>query len=743
VEPNSSNAIQRAPAEKEPSDPAADLRELRRGLLNFGLKLGSGVNKGGRPYQWMIDCRELLLKTAYLKLAAKIIWERIRHFKPDFVAGMTLAANPLTIAVMCQSEREGHRVDGLLIRREAKRDGLKKVVEGPEVWPGARIVLLDDMVHSGETQMAALAALGQGHGTVVAIATLVDCQRSGSQLIRARGLPLEAVFALGELGIAPTPPLDPGLLRWEWKAGPINVKANGIVKSSPSFADGTIVIGSDAGFVSAFATDGKELWRYLVRDTDRGVHSTPLLVRDRVFFAAYDGYLYCVDRNTGRLVWENRLGQWIGSSPAAIGDTGMICVGVEFGEAGGALVAVDADTGAEQWRFAARDYVHGSPVYDAPRRQVIFGANDFTLYAVDLFGKQRWQFVCGGAIKARAAVDEQGRCFAGSFDGSLYALLADSGELLWKRRLGTSVYFTPLVAGPLVIAGGDSHRLVACCRETGEIRWVATAGGAIRGGAAAIGDDRLAFGCNDGSVYLLQRDTGRCVDRYQTGGEIGETPAYADGRIIVSSLDGFLYCFAIDKTRTRAGDNLPTLKHFRLEISSVELSEIGAEIERNKGLWLANTHRQSSISVQRETNNISLRGADLNRNPGCKINDVHECITSANAAVFPTLMHFLEQFAMDQRASLQRAMIVRLQPRGMVYPHIEKGHYYEKRDRYHLVIASKEGSWLCSGGEAVVMKEGELWWFDNKSTHESRNDSDEWRVHVIFDLLPGQMSANC
>ncbi len=38
------------------------------------------------------------------------------------------------------------------------------------------------------------------------------------------------------------------------------------------------------------------------------------------------------------------------------------------------------------------------------------------------------------------------------------------------------------------------------------------------------------------------------------------------------------------------------------------------------------------------------------------------------------------------------------------------------------------------------MQEGELWWFDNKQYHESYNESDDWRIHYIFDLLPADYS---
>jgi outer membrane protein assembly factor BamB len=608
------------------------MEELRRGILNIALKLGSGVDRNSRPYHWMLDCRELLLTGSYLQLAVREIWRRIKPYQPDFVAGMTLAANPLAIALMLESCSDHCSVDALLIRREPKADGLRKRIEGPQVWPGARIVLLDDIVNSGETQRQALEALAQFHANVIAVATLVDFERAGSQLLVARHIPLIALFTLKELGIATQREQSPGRLHWQWKAGPISVQRNGVVKSAPCVSDKTIFIGSDTGFLAAFSLEGEALWRFMVRDNERGVHSSPAVFGDWVVFGAYDGYLYCVNRISGELRWESRIGQWIGLSPAIVASQGIICVGVESGEAGGALVAVEAESGAVRWRFATRQYVHGSPFFDEPREQLIFGANDFTLYCVDLDGRQRWQFITDGEIKARPVVDSDGRCFFGSFDGNVYALDANDGKLLWKRRAGTSVYFTPLLARDLVIFGSDSYRLIACCRTSGTVRWVGTTGSAIRGGAVEIDSQYVAFGSKDGFLYLLDLETCGCVDRFQTGDEIVIAPAYADGQLFISSLDGYLYAFSIGVLLPKAGEGArssgsseagadnalchPMLKHFRLMKNDVDVAPLREELAINETLWLANTNRQSNVKVQRETNNILLRRADLDRNPG-------------------------------------------------------------------------------------------------------------------------------
>jgi hypothetical protein len=85
---------------------------------------------------------------------------------------------------------------------------------------------------------------------------------------------------------------------------------------------------------------------------------------------------------------------------------------------------------------------------------------------------------------------------------------------------------------------------------------------------------------------------------------------------------------------------------------------------------------------------------------------------------------------------------VRLAPKGRVYRHIDEGEYYRIRDRYHLVLHSAAGSLLGAGDEWVRMQPGECWWFNNKAPHEAYNEADDWRIHLIFDILP-HSSRNC
>jgi aspartyl/asparaginyl beta-hydroxylase (cupin superfamily) len=45
---------------------------------------------------------------------------------------------------------------------------------------------------------------------------------------------------------------------------------------------------------------------------------------------------------------------------------------------------------------------------------------------------------------------------------------------------------------------------------------------------------------------------------------------------------------------------------------------------------------------------------------------------------------------------------------------------------------------MVSGGEEIIWKTGEFWWFNNKVVHEAYNKSKYFRVHIIFDVgVPG------
>ncbi|WP_282606119.1 aspartyl/asparaginyl beta-hydroxylase domain-containing protein [Pelagibius sp. Alg239-R121] len=178
------------------------------------------------------------------------------------------------------------------------------------------------------------------------------------------------------------------------------------------------------------------------------------------------------------------------------------------------------------------------------------------------------------------------------------------------------------------------------------------------------------------------------------------------------------------------------MNYFRCITSAIDTLPFLKEIASIEGAWNQSTGRQAKIKVQREARAIPLRGLRKSAINGRKRSDVHESRWTTGSISYPIASRFLRDVARDENSQLGRAKIVCLPAGRRVYPHIDRGEYYLLRNRFHLVLKSAHGSWLKAADEEVRMREGELWWFDNKQVHEAHNDGDQDRIHIIFDLLP-------
>lgn len=159
------------------------------------------------------------------------------------------------------------------------------------------------------------------------------------------------------------------------------------------------------------------------------------------------------------------------------------------------------------------------------------------------------------------------------------------------------------------------------------------------------------------------------------------------------------------------------------------------EIIENSNLWSVDTERQDKIYVQSETQTIYIKKAVVSLAHSLMTCDIHESLVTENAEKFPLIFGWVNRFSEEVGGILGRVLIVRLKPNGRVYRHIDSGEYYRIRERFHLVLQSKFGSIFICEQEKIVMREGELWWFNNKKVHEVINPSDSWRTHLIFDIL--------
>ena len=183
------------------------------------------------------------------------------------------------------------------------------------------------------------------------------------------------------------------------------------------------------------------------------------------------------------------------------------------------------------------------------------------------------------------------------------------------------------------------------------------------------------------------------------------------------------------------------MQYFKRLRQGCDRAPLMAELGSIDGIWAEQTGRQSAVPVQKKALAVPLRGLVKSAQGGRPRRDVHESRWTSGSHRLPLFQEFLKQVAAEEDGVLGRAKIVCLPAGQQVFSHSDRGEYCKVRNRYHFVLKSTQGSWLKAGNEEVRMQEGELWWFDNKAAHEARNDGQEDRIHLVFDLLPRHLET--
>jgi polyvinyl alcohol dehydrogenase (cytochrome) len=341
-------------------------------------------------------------------------------------------------------------------------------------------------------------------------------------------------------------------VRWFFSTG----SGTGAVSASPSVVEGVVYVGSWNGTMYALdAFSGQALWTFDINDPhpeDRngfpGIQSSAAVANGMVYFGGADANVYALDAQTGALVWKTSLGDpatsvegaHVWSSPAVL--NGKVYVGkashLDNPCVRGALVALDAGTGAEVWRFEPLpEHICAT----APQKPCMTDTDCSGSSCVPFMvcrsgsGEQSQSQLCtsdadctmpatcqpplGGAVTSSPAIDvgkgavyvSVGDCVgsgATGFAESLVALDADTGALQWGFTpipagdlqdldfvASPNVFTAPegMVTEPLIGAGNKNGIYYAVDQDTGALVWQQplVAGGFLGGFNASTG---VAFG---------------------------------------------------------------------------------------------------------------------------------------------------------------------------------------------------------------------------------------------------------
>ena len=180
------------------------LRDLVDLIATRALKRGTFRLASGREASFYLDAKQVVLEARGSMLVGRAILERLQALGPlpDAVGGMSIGADPITSAVVTMAGVEGLPLKGFLVRKEPKDHGTKRYVEGP-VEPGQRVVIVEDVVTTAGSSLVAIDRARDFGLVVERVVVVIDRLAGGREALAARGIPLEALVTIRDLGIEP------------------------------------------------------------------------------------------------------------------------------------------------------------------------------------------------------------------------------------------------------------------------------------------------------------------------------------------------------------------------------------------------------------------------------------------------------------------------------------------------------------------------------------------------------------
>jgi orotate phosphoribosyltransferase len=179
-----------------------DLTTLRQKLLDLFCRLayqeGDFVLSSGQRSSYYINGKQVTLHPQGALAMARLLLP-ILPDDTEAVAGLTLGADPIVSAVSVVSVYENKPIPALIIRKETKGHGTMAYIEGPSLPQGAKVVVLEDVVTTGQSALKAVERLQAAGYTVDRVISLIDRLQGGGALYESAGLQFEALFTIQDL----------------------------------------------------------------------------------------------------------------------------------------------------------------------------------------------------------------------------------------------------------------------------------------------------------------------------------------------------------------------------------------------------------------------------------------------------------------------------------------------------------------------------------------------------------------
>lgn len=175
---------------------------LLKMILEKSYREGDFTLTSGQKSSFYIDLKPTILHPIGAKAIGELAMEWMKSKQLNFqgVGGLTLGADPLVMSISRGALDVGVVMPASMIRKEPKKHGTSRFIEGIENFPKAsNILVVEDVVTTGTSAKKAIEILRAEGFSVTHVLSIVDREAGGTAVFQALGVELHSFFTISEI----------------------------------------------------------------------------------------------------------------------------------------------------------------------------------------------------------------------------------------------------------------------------------------------------------------------------------------------------------------------------------------------------------------------------------------------------------------------------------------------------------------------------------------------------------------
>lgn len=150
-------------------------------LREHALVIGEVTLTSGRTAQYYVDAKRAILLPEGFRALGELVAAEAERIGATAVGGLTMGADP----VACAALAAGAPVKAFFVRKDRKQHGLQRWIEGPELDPGERCLVVEDVVTTGGSTVEAIERVREEGFEVAGVVSVLDRLAGGGEAIAA------------------------------------------------------------------------------------------------------------------------------------------------------------------------------------------------------------------------------------------------------------------------------------------------------------------------------------------------------------------------------------------------------------------------------------------------------------------------------------------------------------------------------------------------------------------------------